>query len=85
MAIKTLLDNIVLVAPPPEPRTRQELADIAEKAGKNCNFDIIMDFSNHEEKKAGLSGWHRLNFAAQNLHQSRVQLQQYLIRLFPMR
>jgi anti-anti-sigma regulatory factor len=48
MAIKTLSDNIVLVAPPPEPRTRQELADIAEKASKKCDFDIIIDFSHIE-------------------------------------
>ncbi len=48
MAIKILSDNIVLVALPAEPRTRQELADIAEKASKKCDFDIIMDFSHVE-------------------------------------
>ena len=48
MAIKTLSDNIVLVALPAEPRTRQELADITEKASKKCDFDIIMDFSHVE-------------------------------------
>jgi anti-anti-sigma regulatory factor len=48
MTIKTLSDNIVLVALPAEPRTKQEIADIAEKASKKCNFDIIMDFSHVE-------------------------------------
>jgi anti-anti-sigma regulatory factor len=48
MAIKTLSDNIVLVVLPPEPRIRQELDDIAEKASKKCDFDIIMDFSHVE-------------------------------------
>ena len=45
MAIKTLSDNIVLVVLPAEPRTRHELADIAEMSSKKCNFDVIIDFS----------------------------------------
>lgn len=44
MAVKELSDDIVSVVLSAEPRTRRELADIAERCSKKCNFDVIIDF-----------------------------------------
>ena len=45
MTMEVLSDNIVSIELPPEPRARQELADIAEECSNKCDYDIIVDFT----------------------------------------
>ncbi len=45
MEIEKLTEDVIYVVLPPEPRIRDNLKELNEKVSKNCDFNVVIDFS----------------------------------------
>lgn len=43
--MEKLTEDVVYVVLPPEPRIREKLKDLNEKVSRNCDFNVVLDFS----------------------------------------
>ena len=43
--MEKLTEDVIYVVLPPEPRIREKLKELNEKVSKNCDFNIVIDFS----------------------------------------
>jgi len=43
--MEKLTEDVIYVVLPPEPRIRDKLKELNEKVSKNCDFNIVIDFS----------------------------------------
>ena len=45
METEKLTEDVIYIVLPPEPRIRKKLKDLNEKVSKNCDFNVVIDFS----------------------------------------
>ncbi len=45
MEIEKLTEDVIYVVLPPEPRIREKLKELNEMVSKNCDFNVVIDFS----------------------------------------
>ena len=45
MEMEKLTEDVIYVVLPPEPRIREKLKELNEKVSKNCDFNVVIDFS----------------------------------------
>ena len=45
MEMEKLTEDVIYVVLPPEPRIREKLKELNEKVSRNCDFNVVIDFS----------------------------------------
>jgi len=43
--MEKLTEDVIYIVLPPEPRVREKLKELNEKVSKDCDFNVVIDFS----------------------------------------